>query len=90
MNIPGFAAEASLDSFRASYRGRGGFQSSPDPAVVPAKLTACQLQCDSDWHELYYDCLVECGGNSICAYRCHNAWQVGLAKCYAQCAKGIG
>jgi hypothetical protein len=89
MTIPGFTAEAAFQLSRVPNRTRGGAAQSLPRMVVPA-LTACQVQCRSDCHELFYDCVVECFGNSICEYRCRNAYAVCVARCDAECRKGIG
>lgn len=83
--VPGFSATSSLYRSVASYRGRA--DSGTTTEVVLPQLTPCQVACRADAAELYYDCIIECGGgNSICAHRCTEARSVYIANCDKLCA----
>jgi hypothetical protein len=90
MHLPGFTAELALRNVDRPYQDAGSSSARQrgEGVVMPA-WTACQLQCRMDEAELFYDCIIGCGGNMICDYRCQLARAVYIARCDASCKAGL-
>jgi hypothetical protein len=70
MNMPGFAADASLSKSRWSYRGYGGTSSGADASLTVIAQQDCQSQCASQFQQCLSNCgcppgFTNCGG--ICS-----------------------
>jgi hypothetical protein len=87
MNIPGFTAQASLDTFRTPYRTGSRFQQAV-AAITPAGINSCVRQCIlGDCREWWFDCHFECGTDRYCLLTCLNRnYYPCVNNCYAQCA----
>ena len=87
MHLPRFTAEEAIRKVEVSYQGTGSpsVPQGREGVVMPASLIWCEKACNMDAIELYYDCMVECGGGNFCAIRCGDQRSAYLARCYAEC-----